>query len=49
MINFHFKRKGDILALIRKGRTMAQKIVLLIIYITAGQHLKIFDFPRKDN
>ena len=30
MTNFYFKRKGDILALIRKGPTMAQKIAFLI-------------------
>ena len=45
MINFYFKRGRDILALIRKGPTMAQKNALLILYITDGQYLNVFTFP----
>ena len=44
MINFYFKIAPGALALIRKGFTMAQNVPLVILYTSAVENFKNFNF-----
>jgi hypothetical protein len=49
MVNFYFKIAPDVLALIRKGFTMAQTVPCVIPYISAVENFKnpniLFEYP----